>query len=48
MHRSIRRAGSRLAGFRPGLWLAVLIGGLSECLALWRARWHDPSDRAEA
>ncbi len=48
MHRSTQRHGVRLLPSRAGLWLVVLLGGLSECVALWRARWQGQSGRAEA
>jgi hypothetical protein len=48
MHRPTHRQGFRLVSSRLGLWLVVLMGGLSECVALWRARWQVQSDRAEA
>ncbi len=40
MHRHAQRPVSRPLIGRLGLWLVVLAGGLSECLALWRARWQ--------
>jgi hypothetical protein len=45
MHTVQRRSLDRQL-MRAGVLLVVVLSGLAECLALWRARWQGVSGRA--